>query len=354
MFPEPFRLVLADGRRVHELTRFDRVALSYAAHVPYRELACTLTDDAHGATLAAVYPEHQVTAYAGPDLILAGFTEYAEASFDSGAHKVEMRARSKGHALHDHAATHPTREFRDQTILQIARTLTPPGVVVTADVPLKPVGLFRLNPGETVADALGRLANKQHLQLMSLPDGSVRITEGGSAVAHMHVLTDHGPRANIVKGAAVFDASARKSAYHVIGQRTLGRVGAATIRVTASAHHPRIVRTKEAHIHADSDVGADEADTLAQAHRDRQHGASTEATVICRGWRDDAGLLWKANTQVAVDCDRLQLHRSMLIKQVALSADRAGSSAALTLVDPAALKKGVRSKDTSRYAADKK
>ena len=333
-----------------------RIAVTYSAVEAFRVFAATCADDATGAVAFKLLPETQVGITAGADQIFQGFVDYTEPSFDALAHKVEVQGRSAGAGIADHAALHPSREFRGQTILQIAQALAPPGVTFSTDIALAPVSLFRLNPGETVHHALIRLCQVQHLALASRPDGSVSITSGGATVVHPTVLRDYGAEGSagrILRASATFDATPKHSAFHIHGQRSLGRASLSTIRIAQTASLTKLIRTKEA-IHFPN-VGVDDgaARIMAQSMRDRHVGASTTATVTLPSWRDDNGLLWQANTLIQVDAPKLQMQRNMLIRQVNLTQDKEGTLAQLTLCDPAALKMGARSSQNDHYATAK-
>lgn len=333
-----------------------RIDITYSAIEPYRIFAATCADDQYGSVAFGMLPETQVTIDAGLDRVFAGYIDLTEPSFAGDAHKVEIQGRSKGAAIADHHASHPSREFRGQTILQIAQAIAPSDVMFSADVPLKPIDLFRLNPGESVHHALLRLCQKQHLALMAKPDGSVAITQAGTSVTHKTVLRDYGTddyAGRILRAGATFDATPKKSAFKVQGQRSLGRMALSTIRVNQSGKLAKIARTKENIHFADSALDDGSAQIMAQSMRDRHVGASTLATVTVPSWRDDNGVLWTANTEIEVDAPKLQLVRNMLIRQVNLVQDKSGTEAQLTLCDPAALKKGARTSQNDAYATAK-
>lgn len=315
-----------------EYSAFTRAGVTYSANSAARAFAFTVTDatDPWGEQWNFM-PGTPVTVLANGQLLVNGYVNTLTPSFDHNNHTVEISGTSKGRDSVKSAAEHPKGEFRGKNPLQILQELDKQGVGFTADCELPKVEYFRLNPGETVWEAADRLTRRYPMLLQGMPDGSIKLTRGGSGGRNAPLIQGE----NILAGNATFDDTDQHSEYKVKGQRVYG-VDRKSLRVVAVEKDKSVKRHLPKHIHQESDIDEETAKKRAKHHRDRQQGESVSASIRTQSWFDSAGQLWIANGLVFVDCPILKLRQQMLIKSVQLTQDGQGSFSQLSLVLPQA------------------
>lgn len=316
-----------------QYTAFTRAAVTYAANQAARAFAFTVTDatDAWDEQWNFM-PGTPVTVLANGQLVLTGYIDKMTPSFDKENHTVEVSGRSKGaDAIHS-AAEHSTGEFRNKTVLQIAQELDKQGIGFHSDIQQKQMEYFRLNPMETVFDAVERAARRFPQLLQGMPDGSIKLTKGGTGGSNSPLVEGK----NILAGSASFDQTNGHSEFKVKGQRVYG-VDKKALRIEAVSKDSTVKRHRPKHIHQETDIDDQTAKDRANHHKNRQQGESITASIKCQSWFDDGGQLWNANGLVYVYCPTLKLANQMLIKSVQLSqGSTEGSFATLNLVLPQA------------------
>lgn len=331
-------------------TAFERVTVSYSAKQAVRQFAFTATDDTgSGGLLKEAWnfmPDTPVTVTANGHLLVTGYIEHLAPSYDGNHHVVEVSGRSKGADAVDSSAEHKTGEFKKKTPLQIAQELDKYGIGFKARAKnMKPIEIFRLNPGESMFACVDRACRKQQLRLQGEPDGSILLTDdcAGSNAPLIEGV-------NILKAGSTFDNSERHSEYRVRGQKAYGtdkklfRIEGTSKDGGVKRHRPRIIRPE-------TDLTEEEAKKRAEHLRDRQMGESITATVTTQGWHDDNGRPWLAGGFVYVYSPMLKLDMTLAISTVSLTQDASGSVSVLSLVHPAALgsSKSTGSKTAPEY-----
>jgi prophage tail gpP-like protein len=313
--------------------KFTRAACSYAANQAARAFAFTVTDatDPFGQQWNFM-PGTPVTVTANGELIVTGYINKMTPSFDANNHTIEVSGTSKGSDSVKSAAEHDKGEFRKKTPLQIAQELDKQGVGFSSDVEQKPVDYFRLNPMEKVFDAVERLTRRFPMLLQGMPDGSIKMTKGGTGGNNAPLIEG----VNILGGSATFDDTDQHSEYKVKGQRVYG-VDKKSLQIVATEKDSSVKRHVPKHIHQETDIDEDTAKKRAKHHKNRQQGESVTASIKTQSWFDGGGQLWKANALVYVKSRILKLDQQMLIKSVSLTQDSPGGShAQLSLVLPQA------------------
>ena len=316
-------------------TAWKRVSVQYGAEQASRAFAFTSTDAGTFADRWSFMPGTEVSVQESGELLVKGFIDKMTPSFDAKNHHVELSGRSKSKDTIDSSVEHHKGEFRKKSILDIAKELDKQGVgfaskLAAADLPK--LDVFRINPHETVFQAVERIARKQQLLLIGQADGSIKIDKGGDKIVNAPLIEGK----NILAGSATFDESDKHSDYKVKGQKVFGSNKSA-LQITASAKDTSVKRQRTKTIAHDTATDKDTAKKRAEAHRDRQQGRSVSANIRVLGWRDDKGKLFEPNTIIPVYAPTLKLNMLMLIKSVNLTMDESGSFAALELAHPKAL-----------------
>lgn len=316
---------------------FEKIGVGYGAKQAARTFGATLTENTQTPFGPAwnLMPGQAVSITANGDVVLVGHIEGMSPSYSATEHKVEIQGRSKSGDTVDSSAMHDTSEFKNKTILQVAQELDKQGVGFSTDVSdLQKLPIFRINTGETIFQAVERIARKQQLLLVGQADGSIKIQKGGKERVHAALIEGK----NILGASAQFGDAGRHSKYHVKGQRAYGGLKNNSIRVTGEAEDGGVKRNRPKVIIPETDV-ADKKDASKRAkhHADRAQGEGVRASVKCQGWRCSNGILWKPNTLVTVISPMLHLSMDMLIETVSLAQDSSGSFSQLSLVHPKAL-----------------
>ena len=321
--------LIAGGARY---SAFTRAAVSYSANQAVRAFAFTVTDATDAMDEQWNFmPGTPVTVLANGQLLVTGYINRRVPSFDANNHTVEISGTSKGRDSVKSAAEHDKGEWRNKTPLQIAQELDKQGVGFTSDIQQKPFEYARLHPNETVFEAVERMTRRQPMLLQGMPDGSIKMTKGGSAGSNSPLMEG----INILAGSAAFDDGDQHSEYKVKGQRVYG-TDKKSLQIVATEKDPSVKRHLPKHIHQESDIDEQTAKDRARHHKNRQQGESVTAQIKSQSWFDLGGQLWKANGLVYVQSRVLKLSQQMLIKSVSLTQDESGSFATLSLVLPQA------------------
>lgn len=328
MTDQPTKLTVIVGGM--EYDAFTRAAVSYSANQAARAFALTVTDATDPWDLQWNFmPGEPVKVFANGQLLVTGFINRMSPSFDAHNHTVEISGTSKGADSVKSSAEHEKSEFRNKTILQIAQELDKQGVGFTSDIEQPKLEYFRLNPMETVFDAVERAARRHPMLLQGMPDGGIKLTKGGTGGQNAPLIQG----VNILAGSASFDDTDQHSEYKVRGQRIYG-TDRKSLRIEAKEKDPRVKRHLPKHLHQETDIDEETAGKRAKHHKNRQQGESVTANIKTQSWFDGAGQVWQANALVYVDCPILKLANEMLIKSVSLNQENGGTFAQLSLVLP--------------------
>ncbi|RNJ49357.1 phage baseplate assembly protein [Methylocystis hirsuta] len=327
-------------------TAWKRASVQYGAKQAVRAFALTVTDTADWAGKWDFMPGTEVQVMEGGELMVKGFIDKMTPSYEAKNHHVEIGGRSKGKDSVDSSVEHDKGEFRDKNILQIAKDLDKQNVGYKselADSDMPKLEYFRINPHETVFEAIERIARKQHLLLIGQPDGGIKIDKGGTRRVNAPLIEGE----NIIGASATFDESDKHSEYKVKGQKVFGGNRKA-ISIIGTAKDKSVKRNRPKTLTHETATDEKDAKKRAEAHRDRQFGESVSATIRVRGWRDQNGQHYQPNTLIHVRSPLIKLDMDLLISDVNCTMDASGSFTSLQLVHPKAL----NSKSANASASD--
>lgn len=315
-----------------EYTAFQRVTVQYAANQAARSFAFTVTDAQDGFDQRWDFmPGVQATVMANGQLLVTGIIDKMTPSFDATNHHVEVSGRSKTKDMIDSSTDHKKNEFRNKTVLDVAKELDYTGAGFSSDTQQPKMEYFRVNPNETIFEAVERAARRYQMLIQGMPDGSAKLTEGGTAGSNAPLIEG----VNILGGNATFDESEQHSEYRVKGQRVFGTDKKA-LQIVGKAENNAVKRKRVKVLHQETDIDEDTAKKRADHHKNKQKGHSVTASIRTQSWFDSAGQLWKANGLVYVYCPILKLDQQMLIKSVSLEQSNSGSFSQLSLCLPEA------------------
>ena len=297
-----------------------------------------------------IRPLSDVNLYLGEDLVVTGFVDTISPSYSARDHAIQVTGRSRPGQLVDCSHVDAGPQFRNQTLLQIARALAAPyGIDVRAPVDTgAPIRRFVLEPTETVFAAIERLARLRQLLVTDNADGELVLTKAGTTRAigalvceagPISALPRYGPRGNILSASASFDGSVRFSEYlcrsqMVPSDSTFGTPASETAgsETDDGLDLRRVLRISP---EGPSDNATCKARATWEAARRAGRSVSYECTV--QGWRQAKdGPLWEPNQPVSLDDRIIGLEAEMLITQCTYTLGLDGSRCTLTLAMPAA------------------
>lgn len=274
------------------------------------------------------------------EFVSAGYVDsvsVSETSNDGLRFAVTGRTYTKD--LYDTSAQHDPGEWSDATLDTIARDLLAPygigltlgEVVDTIDSEAEDVVSQRVSvpfrrvsiePGETVADVLRRMARLRGLLLLANPDGSLAVTVAGDRTIPGQLARGQ----NIASGATrTGDERDRFSEYRVLGQ-TAGDAawrGDKAAKSEGSAVDTQVRRYRPLVLSAEG--GEADLDERARWESITRAARARSASLPVLSWYDTAGSLWRPNRVIDVQHDKLSIRGPVLISSVDLTYSGVGS-----------------------------
>jgi len=272
----------------------------------------------------------------GGEVVITGYIDQLAPSFDNRSHTISARGRSRAGDLIDCSAVASPGHWSGRTIDKIAAALVAPfGLKVTARAPVgAPFRRFALQPGETVFEALSRMARFRGLLAVSTPAGDIElITPAASPVGYM--LAHPGA---ILAAKAVHDVTDRFGRYIVKGQAAgddslNGRAAAAP---KAEAQDLGVARYRPLIVVAEDQSTSADLTIRARWEAQVRAARAQQVQITVQGWRAPDGTLWQSNVLVPVRAPWLSIDASLLVVGVSFRLDAEGSRTELTLAPPEA------------------
>lgn len=194
---------------------------------------------------------------------------------------------------------------------------------------------FKIQPGESVFDALDRAAKARAILVTSNETGNLVLTRAGlNGTAESLIYGE-----NILKAAFSADWSNRFSDYTVKNQTSLIDDTQESANATGTSRDLNVKRYRPLlQVVQNAEAGVSVSDMAAWEASVRS-GCCAGIDITVQGWAQSDGVLWRKNTLSRVSIPRWGVDAKLLIKQVAFSLDKAGAKTKLTLVSPAAYKR---------------
>ena len=281
------------------------------------------------------------------DLVITGYVDDYDPSFDAESHQVRVAGRSKCADLIDCAAEWPGGQISNATVLGVAQKLASvygpmvngraEGIPVATDVPdLVVLPQTNVMLGESAFEIIERMARFSAVLAYDRPDGSLFLTRVGTRRAGSDLVEGQ----NFHRDSARYSAAMRYSTYaaYIQSADTYLDAGSAG-NLIGIALDPNVTRHRGLVIISEGGgLGNDIALQRARWEAARRVGRSRVVTIVTDSWRDGAGQLWEPNTLVSVTSPRLKLSaESLLIAEVTYARDDYyGTTATLTLLAPEA------------------
>ena len=267
----------------------------------------------------------------GDELILRGWVDDTTVSETAQQVSLSASGRSRTGDLVDCSAVY-AGELEGRTPAQIASALCAAyGIGVVSSVEVSPIPFFAIEPGESVVEAISRVARLRGLYLQSTPEGDLRLQRSAS-------LGRVGPLKrgeNILSASRIISHAERYSVIRVVAQESgLAEDAAQGIQVGADATDQGIARRRPLIVIADTTEGDVEA--RARWERNVRIGRGSRVTLTVQGWTS-GGRIWRPGQLAYVDCPSIGVAADLVIAAVQLSLDASGTIAELELADPRAL-----------------
>lgn len=255
--------------------------------------------------------------------VITGFIDASNPRYGRDEHALNVTGRDAAGDLVDCAAVSDGFGVLNRTLPQIAQDLCAPfgiGVSVAPGVDAGPAFQYqRINVGETVFEALSRLAQIRGVLIVSDGQGGIQITQAGTVRATTRLQLG----VNIKAGEAIHSVQQRFREYLVYGQTfELDNPAAAQQvlgRATDSYAAIRSARKTIVDPVEPSDIYM--ATKLAQWVANTRRAQGERATFTVKGWLDGAAP-WKHNTVVAIDCPWTRFQGDFLICGVRFELDK--------------------------------
>ena len=270
----------------------------------------------------------------GGETVITGYIDAINASVDSQNHGITASGRSKAADLIDCSAIGTPSSWSNRKFEAIAADLVKPlgiSIVARSDTGA-PFAKFAVQTGESVFEALERMAKLRSLLLISTSAGAVEIvtpTPKGAAIRLVQ-----GQHFKAITGR--HDVSQRFSQYLIKGQSAGSDSvnGKAAAHVKASATDPAIERYRPLMIVAEDQANAASMSARAKWEATVRAAKAQGADVTLPTWRDPTGQLWQPMQRVRLVSQWVNIDADLLITNVSLRLSQDESTATLTLAYP--------------------
>lgn len=357
--PEILTVEVTDDARTTELEGWTEVRVSRGVETAASDFEVSVSTpdpDQAQARAVPIKPAARVRILLGGEPVLDGYVDDVKQSYGPTRHRVAVSGRSRTQDLVDCSVLLDGGELRQQSPLSIARQLAAPySVDVRLGQPalnarlegglpvvpgLDPVPRFDVESGEKVADTIEKLASMRGLLVTDDVDGALVLTAAPEAPdAIQPIVSKPG---NVKTGQGRFDVSERYTEYRCRGQRAGGDLDFGDVVVTpegraADPSLDRLIpfgRDRVRVVEADEGATPQTCRQRAVYEAATRAGQSTALTYTVRGWRDQAGRLWRPNTLVWVDDETLRVRAEMLVVELTYQRGEKGSETELQLAPP--------------------
>jgi prophage tail gpP-like protein len=278
----------------------------------------------------------------GNEQLIDGYLEELSGSYDARTHRIELAGRSRTGQLADNSAIYKSGRWKNVPIPKIVEDLVADydlGVTLSPEAAadpetVKPIRKFSIERGESVFDAIGRVARLRGLVVTSDARRNVVLSRATKVRKSPFRIT----RDVVLNSSRTGRWHDRHSRYVVLGQ-TAGNdqwSGDQAARGVAVVDDDEITANRPLITIAESQGGRSEYERQATWMRNRRAGEARKVTYTVRGWEHTAGLLWEPNLLVPVDDTWWGISGDMLLSRVTLMYGAQGQRAGLELVNPGA------------------
>lgn len=267
-------------------------------------------------------------------VLLDGFVDRRSISLSSSAHTLSYSGRDRTGALVDCAAILDRWTWRNIDPRQFIAQLCEPfdiAVSVQAGLRLERMKKLVVNPGDTVFQAIQRVAAAVGVLVVSDGAGGLVLTRSGTVRAA--ALTEG---VNILAGSVEYDGSDRFHRYVVVSQVSGEDEASGDVtRIRAEALDMGVRRTSRVTmIRPEGGLPTELARRRGDWEARLRAARSESVSVTVYGWLQPDGVPWPVNALCAVKAPVLGVDGTLLISQVEHVLDSGGQVTNLRLVRP--------------------
>ncbi len=281
--------------------------------------------------------QDKVTVLMGNTPLMTGWVLMADPTYNrKDGVSLKVQARALTGDLIVASAIHQGGQWRNATVLQVARDLCQPfRFAVSADVDVgEPLNLFELNTGETVMQALSRACAYRALLPMSDTRGGLLLTRAGTRPSEAAIVAGDG--GNVISMEPMGSDAQRCAEYIVKGQSPVNLFMdvAKAADVEGRATDPFINRYLPLMISANEGGKPADMQALAEHTARIRMGRANGYRYTVEGWEVN-GSPWLENTLVPVYDPAINADgEKWLIVEVTAKVDRKDGDVAELLVRP--------------------
>lgn len=269
----------------------------------------------------------------GNDSVVSGYVDEVELGFDEGAHRIRITGRDRTCDLVDCSAVHSPGQWSGLRLEEIARILASPyGIEVRALTDTgKPFSPFKLQPGESVFEAIERMCRMRAVLAMSDGHGGLLLSRAGTERCGEALREGK----NLLSASAQYSMKDRHSEYVVLGQSPGKDGDSADVAAhpKASARDAGVPRYRPLVVMAEGASHGRLGDR-AEWEAAVRAGRALRVTASVQGWRQIDGGIWPVNRLVHVVSETLGLDDVLLIASTRFSLDEGGSRTEMSLARP--------------------
>lgn len=288
----------------------------------------------------------EVKVYYGRDLLITGYIETITIEYDGNNSRTVIEGNSTTIDLVDSSSTE-FGQFANQTLGEIVEKLCKEykvQVVVDADIKDKIASFQIKTDGETVYDAIQRLADTQGLNVSDTPDGKLLLYFVGKNKSKNQIVVDKHTNTGVLSCRASQSEKNEYSKIVVKGQKESyddeSDFGKKSSQIMEQAVSTTMTRQRVKVIRADTQLTKEKAIERAMTEQQASSGMSNELFYTVQGWRGNAGELWREGTTVNVFDVRCNIdHVPFSISKVEYIINNSGTIAQLTMYPDYAFKK---------------
>ncbi len=284
----------------------------------------------------AVAPGMACSVAIGETVLITGYINDREVSYDDGSHRVTLRGRDKTGDLVDCAAVvDGVGSWNSVSVMEVGRTLLKPfGIKISSTVSdtNKVLAAHGIQLGETVWECLERAIRQYGVLAMTDGSGNLVLTRpgGGPALAEVRL------GGNILEGNGRISDRETFRDYYVLGQFPGSADSYSDPRITngasGRASDPNVERYRPTIVQVECNTGdMTYLPTRARWEAAWRSGRARQITVLVQGWRDAAGAVYRPNSMIRLEDGFMGVHESLLVDTVRLTIEPGGQMAELTL-----------------------
>lgn len=253
-------------------------------------------------------------------------------------HTITITGRDKGGDLVDCSAINSPGSWANLDMFGIAKALCAPfGITVINKTSVgRPFKKFTLQIGETVYDALNRMAELRAALIYSDGLGGLVINNRATTRSADPLIMKLDNNTNNIKQANFIDSNMQRFSQYIVKGQTQGSdtvdplssSGAkGTVNDSEIRHRPLLLM-------AEGQANSRQCKERAQWEKQTRKGASEQVSVLVQGWKQSNGKLWAVNTIAPVDIVPFKIKKDMLIKGVVFNLNESGTTTELSLTLP--------------------